>query len=580
MEGEEVEDLGFGGYFEQTFDEGTTAICQTICSPCMLCLAIILVFYGEYNYVKDLNNIYTIDKEMVDGVTRYSATNDDKPVAYYAAASTVNASDVTDPKFGAKFSGTIALKRRSYMVTGSVSERTVNNRKTTTCSNRWTTSKGTAGSNSACGGAYNNVNYASPCSATDGTNVNCDGTEIGSTSTTAGFTIDQNSVFLVNDYIGRTTGIVQPVSAWGNNLAVTINSNVGATNAWVNCNNNIQWKVTRTTGSTGAISGCYNSPPSVSTSTAAGTGAYRGDQSISMTTYGVDPLGFTICSKQKQGGTFDVLKSNGDYDIMIAGRKTKADCIKIMEDEATATVYAFRVIGFFCFWIAFCCLFSIVTFLADRVGQLIPCGIGEAFEDMVQCLVCMVTCPPATACWLFWFALAWLIFRPLIGGILFVISICIFGGVYYAVQSAEGKEKVEDEGLASEDAIETPATQMYEPQQQQQPQEQQGGFMNNMMNQAQGYMNNQQAPWASNQNTDAAPPVPPPNNNDLNGDGIPDQFQTNLPPGFSAAIDPASQRVYWINHNTNPPSSQWNDPRAVVGPPPPQQNFQTGATGI
>merc|ERR1719471_2176332 len=123
----------------------------------------------------------------------------------------------------------------------------------------------------------------------------------------------------------------------------------------------------------------------------------------------------------------------------------------------------------------------------------------------------------------------------MVGGIVFVISICLFGGIYYAVQSAEGKEKVEDE----EDAIETPATQMYEPQQQQ-PQEQQGGFMNNMMNQAQGFMNNQQAPWASNQNTDAAPPVPPPND-DANNDGIPDQFQTNLPPGFSAAIDPNSQ---------------------------------------
>ena len=58
---------------------------------------------------------------------------------------------------------------------------------------------------------------------------------------------------------------------------------------------------------------------------------------------GVDPLGFTICSKQKAGGTFDVLKSNGDYDIMIEGRKTKADCIKIMEDEATATVFACNI---------------------------------------------------------------------------------------------------------------------------------------------------------------------------------------------------------------------------------------------
>merc|ERR1719245_71282 len=130
---------------------------------------------------------------------------------------------------------------------------------------------------------------------------------------------------------------------------------------------------------------------------------------------------------------------------MIKGQETKAGCIKIMEDEATATVYAFRVIGFILFWVAFCMLFSIVTFLADRVGQLIPCGIGEAFEDMVQCLVAIVTCPPAVACWLFWFALAWLVFRPLIGGIVFVVSICLFGGMYYLYQQSQDPEKEEEE---------------------------------------------------------------------------------------------------------------------------------------
>lgn len=583
MEGEEVEDLGFGGYFEQTFDEGATAICQTLCSPCMLCLAIILTFYGEYNYVKDLNNIYTINKDMVDGVTAYSASNDDKPVAYYAAANTVTAGTVTDPLFRARFNNSIALKRKSYMVKTTLTERTSNNRKTTTCSNSWASTKGTAGSSTACSNtspkisvAFNNHNYASPCSGT-----NCDGSTIGTTITKTStgatmFTINQN--FLVNDFIGRTTGVVQPVNAWGSSLSTSISSVPTTIGQWVNCNNNIQYKVVRGAGVTGARTGCYTNPPVGGTTGSTGTGSYSGDQTISMTTYAVPATGFTICSKQKAGGTFDVLKSDGNYDIMITGKKTKSQCIDIMEDEAAATVFVFRVIGFACFWIAFCCLFSIVTFLADRIGQLIPCGIGDAFEDMVQCLVCMVTCPPATACWLFWFALAWLIFRPLIGGILFVVSICIGGGIYYAVSQAEGKEKQKEEEDPEEDmATENPQTQMYEQPAEQPPQQQQGGMFGGMMNQAQGYMNQmqQQAPWASDQNTDAAPPVPPPDNNDLNNDGIPDQYQNNLPPGFQAAIDPNSQRVYWINYNTNPPSSQWNDPRAV-GPPPPQQNFETG----
>merc|ERR1719436_1803051 len=112
------------------------------------------------------------------------------------------------------------------------------------------------------------------------------------------------------------------------------------------------------------------------------------------------------------------------------------------------------------FWIGFVLLLSFIEFIADRVTSLIPCGIGEVLDEMIQCLICIVTCPPATACWLFWFALAWLIFRPLIGGILFVISICIGGGIYYAVQQAEGKDKEEVEEEQDMGTME-PQTQMY-----------------------------------------------------------------------------------------------------------------------
>jgi len=71
------------------------------------------------------------------------------------------------------------------------------------------------------------------------------------------------------------------------------------------------------------------------------------------------------------------------------------------------------------------------------------------------------------------------------------------------------------------------------------------------------------AAWASTE----APTVPPPAPEmagDANGDGIPDEFQMNLPEGWSAALDPASNRVYWINGNTVPPSSTWQDPRTPV----------------
>merc|ERR1719195_1709395 len=252
----------------------------------MLCLAIILTFYGEYNYVKDLNNIYTINKDMVDGVTAYQGANDDKPVAYFAAASTINASSTTDALFNARFDSTIAIKRKSYMVTSRVTERTGNNQKRTTCSNSWSTAKGTSGSNAACGGSYNNVNFASPCSASTGTSTNCDGTTIGTTITRSStgatmFTINQN--FLINDYVGRTTGLVRLVSEWGrtSGASPTISASTTVTGQWINCGNNIQYKMTSrpTRNGVPAQQGCYSNPASVSSSSASlPAGSIGGDR--------------------------------------------------------------------------------------------------------------------------------------------------------------------------------------------------------------------------------------------------------------------------------------------------------------
>jgi len=557
-----VEDLGIGGWFGDTAEGGASAICQTVCSPCMLLVAIILVFYGEYNYVKDLNNIYTINKDMVDSVTAYEAANDGLPVAFFT--NTIDASDVTDPAFGNRIDNVIGVLRKGYMRIASVSTRTSNNQKTTTCTTVWSSGTGTQGSNRACspGGTttqtYNNKDFRSPCGANS-----CDADLTGS-FTANGYTV--NNAFLIDDYTGRTTASVPLTNTWNGTWSqwiTTTGTGVGST-LWYDCGTHLANNYRSTHGNSCSSNGYTKS-----------SGGERYDHSVTWEVYGVPSEGLTICSKQQAGGTFTALKTNGNYDIMIKGKKTKSDCIEIMEDEAEATVWAFRVIGFCLFWCAFCMLFSIVTFLADRVGQLIPCGIGQALEDMIQCAVCIVTCPPACACWLFWFALAWLVFRPLIGGLVFVVSICLFGGMYYMYQQSQDPEKEEedyDDGKVqaempgTQNPYEQPPVQQYDAAPAQPPQQQgTGGFMNNMMNQANNYMN--ASPWGANQQPQQPPPQMNTGMQDLNNDGIPDQYQTNLPPNFAAAVDPASNRVYWINYNTNPPSSQWNDPR-VVGPPP------------
>merc|ERR1711941_249001 len=103
---------------------------------------------------------------------------------------------------------------------------------------------------------------------------------------------------------------------------------------------------------------------------------------------------------------------------------------------------------------------------------------------------------------------------------------------------------------------------------QEQPQQQ--GYMGQMQAMGQqmmgGNFNYQNAmPWGQQQQQQAPPPPAfTPNNQfaqDANGNGIPDHYETNLPPGFEARIDQSSGRVYWVNHNTQ--QSQWNDPRLV-----------------
>lgn len=49
---------------------------------------------------------------------------------------------------------------------------------------------------------------------------------------------------------------------------------------------------------------------------------------------------------------------------------------------------------------------------------------------------------------------------------------------------------------------------------------------------------------------------------DANGNGIPDIYETNLPPNWQAFMTPEG-RVYWVNHATQ--QSSWQDPRSNNG---------------
>jgi len=538
-----------GGWLDDTVGEGASAMCQTCCSPCVLLTAILVLFLGEYNWVKDQNNIMQIDKDMIDGVTMYQSGNDGKPVAFYADKTKITTADIMDNEFGVTLSDAMQAQRVAYMVTGSVVKtKQSDGSEKQTCSVSWTSTstRTTDSSQTACAMTgpwpitYNQP-FKAPCPSS-GTTSSCDKTFAVSSVTADQYTVPS---FLLDYYVRRNTATVTSQDMWGSQWQVKT-TNLTGNAKWFACNNYLSNNYREllnnaviphgTEGASAVCVGGYPARTPVQTSQPYNkNSAVPDDHSVAWEAWKVPAAGFTICSKQTAAKTFEELKDNGSYDLMLPGKKSKKDCIQAMKDSAKATVMIMRILGFILFWCGFCMMFALISFFADRVGSLIPCGIGEMFSDCVDCMITVVTCPPACACWIFWWSLAWLIFNPIPYGIFFVVAVVLMGAMYWWFTQQEGKS--DEETPEKEEAIEAA--------------EQQQNWNTEPVAQ----------PWSSDE-TPTQPPPPVEDNADANNDGIPDKFQNGLPPGWSAAIDHSSGRIYWINHNESPAQSTWQDPRA------------------
>jgi len=520
------------GWIGETFGEGASALCQTICSPCILLIAIIVLFQGEYTFVKDKANILEIKRDMVDDVTVYDAANNGLPVAFYMATAT--ADPIQDPNFKVTIQDSFKVDRDAYMVTCTrTSTKDSNGGTTYSGTLQWTSSTST--SNSVECGSQQARNFKAPCPA----GSTCDGSWSANNLKANDMSIPS---FLVNIWTGDNTPVVVNSADWGSEWQA-VTTTLASPNDWFLCNGNYLSNNYRETYSQSTLSHgsqtpesakvCMNGDPTLGRSSLNGVSSYSAsqgvgyDHSVSWEAYKFPAGGFTVCSKQLSTKTFEELKSDGSYDQMLVGQKTAKDCTDAMTADAEGRVMAARVIGFLLFWCGFCMMFSLVSFFADRLGSLIPCGLGEMLSDCVDCIITIVTCPPAFACWLFWWSLAWLIFNPIPHGIIFACAVVLMGGMYWWFQQQEGKDgKEQPEKMEPEE----PAAQ----------------------------------PWTNDQ-TPTQPPPPAMANGDADGDGIPDHFQQGLPPGWSAAIDHSSNRVYWVNHNDAPPTSTWQDPRQPIG---------------
>merc|ERR1719499_94067 len=147
----------------------------------------------------------------------------------------------------------------------------------------------------------------------------------------------------MDDYTSRTNPTVPQTSDWGGQWRNVL-TNYGSNN-WIECgsyiannyrnvpsNDNTYAGMCTSGFSSGQTPVVTGSPASWRTSDSR---ASRYDHSVRFETYVAPSGGVTVCSKQTANAGFEALKSNGNYDIMINGDRSKADCIKIMEDEAT-----------------------------------------------------------------------------------------------------------------------------------------------------------------------------------------------------------------------------------------------------
>lgn len=116
------------------------------------------------------------------------------------------------------------------------------------------------------------------------------------------------------------------------------------------------------------------------------------------------------------------------------GTLSKEELFKIKKDASAAVTWILRLVGFILAWMSVCCLFGPLEIFAD----CIPC-IGPYLGDMVQAVVCVISCPPACACSLFVIGIVWVGMRPMVGIPMLLVWICVvgaFGGwVYYSIKN-------------------------------------------------------------------------------------------------------------------------------------------------
>lgn len=133
-----------------------------------------------------------------------------------------------------------------------------------------------------------------------------------------------------------------------------------------------------------------------------------------------------------------------DISDLRSGTNTKDQLFEAMAAENTTTTWALRFFGFLFLWCSCTCMFGPCEVLADCIPM-----IGPMLGDMIEAIICCMTCPPASCCCFFVCAIVWIAMRPIMGALFLVGSLCFFcaagGGLFMMQKNKNEAKQAKDE---------------------------------------------------------------------------------------------------------------------------------------
>jgi len=130
------------------------------------------------------------------------------------------------------------------------------------------------------------------------------------------------------------------------------------------------------------------------------------------------------------------------------GAVDKATLFQDLRTGNTVMTWFLRFLFWLLLWSSCTALFRPLEVLASMVPF-----VGDFLGDLVEAIICCITCLPATACCMFVAAIVWVAMRPLIGIPMFLFAVIGGGTTAYFTSKAANKKRAAKEGCDSCDKL-------------------------------------------------------------------------------------------------------------------------------